>query len=75
MNPRRSARVDAERVLSPGLRVSARPASRTPAAPILDRPAPILIADVELTDAPRLTAMGNTVIGTLDVARAMSRNR
>jgi hypothetical protein len=40
------------------------------AAPTLDRPAPFLIADVGLADAPQPTAMGNAVIGNVDVARA-----
>jgi hypothetical protein len=43
---------------------------RWQATPTLDRPAPFLIADVGLADAPQPTAMGNAVIGNVDVARA-----
>jgi hypothetical protein len=39
-------------------------------APTLDRVAPFLTADFELADAPKPTAMGNAVIGNIDVARA-----
>jgi len=40
------------------------------AVPIEDRPAPSLMADAELADAPQVTAMGNAAVANDDVATA-----
>src|SRR5712671_2424613 len=46
------------------------PGIENTAAPAMDRLAPFLTGDLDLTDPPQPTAMGNAGIGNVDVARA-----
>jgi hypothetical protein len=73
MNPRRSATMTAILCGMGGVAWLAAFGSahiENTATPTLDRLAPFLTADFELTDVPRPTAMGNAGSGSVDVARA-----
>jgi hypothetical protein len=73
MNPRRSATMTAILCGMGGVAWLAGFGSahiENTATPTLDRPAPFLTADFELTDVPRPTAMSNAGSGSVDVARA-----